>query len=202
MIGGLHEQYVTGRRVRVLAAHFAGLLPAGARVLDVGCGDGCIARAVMDLRPDVQIRGIDVLLRAGGSAIPVEPFDGRRIPHHDGSFDCAMLVDVLHHAEDAAALLGEAARVGRGAMLIKDHLLDAPFSGSRLRFMDWVGNARHGVALPYNYWPRQRWDEAFAALGLAPSSWDEDLGIYPPWADWLFGGRLHFIAWLRSSSGR
>jgi SAM-dependent methyltransferase len=201
MIGGLHERHVAGRRVGVLARHFAGLLPAGARVLDVGCGDGRVARAVMDLRPDVAIRGIDVLLR-GATAIPVEAFDGRRIPHRDGAFDCAMFVDVLHHAADPAALLGEAARVSRGSLLIKDHLLDAPFSSLRLRFMDWVGNARHGVALPYNYWPRKRWDEAFAALGLAPSSWDEDLGIYPPWADWLFGGRLHFIALLRSSSGR
>ena len=201
MIGGLHERHVAGRRVGVLARHFAGLLPAGARVLDVGCGDGRVARAVMDLRPDVAIRGIDVLLR-GATAIPVEPFDGRRIPHRDGAFDCAMFVDVLHHAADPAALLGEAARVSRGSLLIKDHLLDARLSSLRLRFMDWVGNARHGVALPYNYWPRKRWDEAFAALGLAPSSWDEDLDIYPPWADWLFGGRLHFIALLRSSSGR
>jgi SAM-dependent methyltransferase len=201
VIGGLHEQYVAGRRVRVLAAHFANLLPTGARVLDVGCGDGRIARAVMDRRPDVEIRGIDVLLR-GAAAIAVEPFDGRRIPYPDGGFDCAMFVDVLHHAEDPAVLLGEAARISRGAILIKDHLLDAPFSGPRLRFMDLVGNARHGVALPYNYWPRKRWDAAFSALGVAPSSWDEDLGIYPPWADWLFGGRLHFIAFLRSSSGR
>jgi SAM-dependent methyltransferase len=170
-------------------------------VLDVGCGDGRISRAVMDLRPDVAIYGIDVLLRCA-TAIPVEAFDGRRIPHPAGSFDCAMFVDVLHHAEDPAVLLGEAARVSRGAVLIKDHLLDARLAGPRLRFMDWVGNARHGVDLPYHYWRRGRWDEAFAALGLAPSSWQEDLGIYPPWADWLFGGRLHFITLLRSSSGR
>jgi SAM-dependent methyltransferase len=170
-------------------------------VLDVGCGDGQVARSVMDLRPDVDIRGIDVLLR-GAMAIPVEAFDGRHIPHGDGAFDCAMFVDVLHHTADPAQLLAEAARVSRGAVLIKDHLLDARFSGVRLRFMDWVGNARHGVALPYNYWPRKRWDEAFAALGLAPSSWDEDLGLYPPWADWLFGGRLHFIASVRSSGAR
>ena len=38
-------------------------------------------------------------------------------------------------------------------IVLKDHTRNGLFSGSTLRFMDWVGNARHGVRLPYNYWP-------------------------------------------------
>jgi hypothetical protein len=62
--------------------------------------------------------------------------------------------------------------------------------------MDRVGNARHGVSLPYKYWRKAEWDAAFARMGVRPDHWDTDLKIYPAWADWLFGGSLHFLARL------
>ena len=37
--------------------------------------------------------------------------------------------------------------------------------------MDYVGNAHHGVVLPYNYWPRRRWHDAFRDLGLTVRAW-------------------------------
>ena len=61
--------------------------------------------------------------------------------------------------------------------------------------MDWVGNARHGIALPYNYWPKEKWFEVFDALGLTVRFWNTKLGLYRP-LGWLFGRGLHFIALL------
>jgi len=199
LIGALHQRFVFGRRVAVLAAHLAPRLPDDARVLDVGCGDGRIARAVMALRPGLQISGIDVLRRPA-AAIPVAIFDGRSIPYGSGSFDGVVLIDVLHHTEDPSLLLREAARVSRGAIVLKDHLCELALQRATLRLMDWIGNAHHGVALPYNYWSRKQWHAAFDALRLRVQSWDEDLGLYPPWANWCFGGRLHFIACLTRSA--
>lgn len=189
----VHGEYVFGRRVRVLAQHIADMLPADCSVLDVGCGDGSIARAVMDLRADVRFEGIDVLVRPT-THIPVAEFDGRRMPRKDASVDVALFVDVLHHTEDPSVLLREAARVARQAVVVKDHLLDGVLAGPTLRFMDWVGNARHGVVLPYNYWPQARWDHAADDLGLTREEWQTSLGLYPAWANWLFGRGLHFVA--------
>jgi SAM-dependent methyltransferase len=194
MVGALHEKLVFPRRVRILADHLASLIPVGSRILDVGCGDGSIDRLLLQQRPDLTIEGIDVLVRPE-SQIPIRPFNGSTIPHPGGSFNIVMFVDVLHHTIDPHVLLREAARVG-SAILIKDHFCEGLWAGPRLRFMDWVGNAHHGVALPYNYWNRAQWAVAFEELGLRAVGMNSSLALYPPAASWLFDSSLHFVARL------
>ena len=195
LIGAAHSSVVYGRRVRVLTERLAAAMPRNARVLDVGCGDGLISSLVKQRRPDLTIEGIEILKRPQ-THIPVTLFDGKSIPHGDGSFDAVMFVDVLHHTDDANVLLREAARVSRNAIVIKDHLRDGLLAGPTLRFMDYVGNAHHGVRLPYNYWSRAEWDRAFGALGMKVESWDPTRGLYPWWASWAFGRGLHFVGRL------
>ena len=164
-------------------------------MLDVGCGDGSIDKMVANQKAGVEIEGIDVLLRPQ-THIKVNVFDGKSIPHPDQSFDIVMFVDVLHHTDDPLSLMAEAMRVSRHGLLIKDHLKDGLLANTTLSFMDWVGNAPHGVRLPYNYWTKQQWNNAFAELNIAPISWQESLGLYPPPLSWLFDRKLHFIASL------
>ena len=187
------------RRVRVLAEIMARLLPRDVEVLDVGCGDGQLGRAVMDLRPDVHVRGIDVMLRSK-TAIAVELFDGERIPLPDGGVAAVMMVDVVHHARRPAALVIEAARVSAQALIIKDHLRNGFLAAATLRAMDWVGNAPHGVVLPYNYLARTEWDEAFTAAGLSVDRWEPELGLYKRPMSYVFERGLHFAARLVPSS--
>lgn len=190
----IHRRWVHARRVRVLAAHFAPLLAPRARVLDVGAGDGRLAALLAAARPDLAIRCVDVQARPT-SAYPVEVYDGVRLPFGDQSFDAVLLVDVLHHASDPLALLAEARRVGR-RVLVKDHALEGPLADATLRFMDWVGNARHGIPLPFRYWTRSAWLAVFVRLGLDVRSWQGALGMYPWPATLLFDRGLHFLAAL------
>jgi SAM-dependent methyltransferase len=195
LIERLHGGYVHDRRTRRLNEMLSALIPRGASVLDVGCGDGLLARCIQDARPDVTVQGIDVLVR-DQTHVPVRHFDGRTIPDEIGRPDVVMFVDVLHHTDDPTVLLSEAARVACGAILIKDHTRDGLLAGPTLRFMDYVGNARHGVVLPYNYWPEHRWRCSFRGLGLTVHTWHDDLKLYPRPVDWVFGRSLHFIALL------
>jgi SAM-dependent methyltransferase len=195
LLDQVHGGYIYNRRIRVLSRLLAELLPPQARILDVGSGDGLLAQAIQQRRADVELRGIDVLVRSH-TYIPVEGFDGTRIPHGDGSFDVVMFVDVLHHTQDPRQLLQEAVRVARQALVIKDHMLEGILAGPTLRLMDWIGNAPHGVALPFNYWTQQQWLDTFDALGLKPVVWKDALGLYVWPVKWIFERSLHFLARL------
>lgn len=197
----LHRTHrlVYGRRIVVLARHLAEMLPANASVLDVGSGDGLLARRVMDQRPDITVVGVDVVARAS-SHIPVTLFDGVTLPFEARTFHAAMMVDVLHHAADQDRLLAEMVRVVQSAIVIKDHLLHGVLAGPTLAFMDWVGNARFGVPLPYSYWTEEQWSRAFADLRLTVTERRTALGLYPWPASLLFERGLHFIARLERAA--
>ena len=201
VVGRMHDGLVRSRRVRVLAALAGRLVPHGARVLDIGTGDGQIAAALAANRPDVSIEGLDVLVRTN-TAIPVTRFDGRTIPRAAATVDVVTLFDVLHHADDPAALLAEASRVTRRCVIIKDHVVAGRLSRAILTLMDEVGNRRHGVALPYHYLSATQWSDLTERLGLTPSSWEVGgLGLYPWPASAIFGGRLHLLARLDVRAG-
>ena len=196
----VHGGWVHGRRAGVLGRHLAELMPTRARVLAVGCGDGLIGSLVREHRPDVEVSGIDIATRPE-SHIPVAEFDGLAIPFADDAFDAVMLVDVLHHSDEPTTLLGEAARVARQAVVLKDVTPLGPLSDTTLRFMDWVGNARHGVPLPYDFWSQAQWRAAFAEVGLHVEEERRRLGLYPVPFRWVFEKRMHFILRLRPGSG-
>lgn len=194
--GAIHGRLVHSRRVGTLAAHFADLIPQGHSVLDVGCGDGLIDALIAERRPDLVLAGVDVLVRSDAK-IPVTPYDGTHLPFDDGSWDTVLFCDVLHHTEDAVALLREAARVARHGVVIKDHSVEGAFARPTLRLMDIVGNVPHGVRLTYNYLTPGQWEEAFRLSGLRLETVRRELKLYPSWADKVFGRSLHFLALYR-----
>jgi SAM-dependent methyltransferase len=191
----IHSWYIHDRRARVLSHHLSSVIPKNFSLLDVGCGDGFLSQRIAHDRPDIILSGIDVLMR-DHPHIPVHQFDGERIPYEDRSFDGVMFIDVLHHTADPMILLREALRVARRVLVIKDHTRDGVLAGPTLRLMDRVGNARHGVSLPHNYWTKHRWLEAFDSLGLRIESWTTNLHLYPWPASLAFDRSLHFVAQL------
>lgn len=163
-------------------------------MLDIGAGDGALAALVQGRLPEIELTGVDVLVRTA-TAIPVSSFDGTTIPFDDSSFDAAMLVDVLHHAVDPLRLLREAARIAP-VVVVKDHLADRTLAVPTLRFMDRVGNARHGVDLRYAYWRWAQWQDAIERASLREANVTRDVPLYPAPFSWIFGAHLHFVARL------
>jgi SAM-dependent methyltransferase len=193
-----HGRAVFGRRAQALAKVLADRIPAGASVLDIGCGDGTIAKLITSYNPSTTIQGIEFAPRVD-CKIECHAFDGSTIPHPPASFDVCMFVDVLHHAGNSQGverLLSEAQRVSRQFVLIKDHLSQNWLDFKTLQFMDWVGNRPHGVVLPYNYQCRSQWDKYFLTTGLKIIDWETQIPLYPFPFSALFGRKLHFIGLL------
>jgi SAM-dependent methyltransferase len=90
-------------------------VPRGAgTTADLGCGTGSMVQALIaDGRPAVGLDRREEGLRATVRAAPCAPFvrgDVLRLPFRDGAFGAVLLLDVLEHVDDRAAL-AEARRV-------------------------------------------------------------------------------------------
>lgn len=92
------------------------------RVLDVGCGNGGISLLLAELRPDLQITGIDFeskpledariyASRNGLNNLSFEQDDAHELKYEDGTFDGVLCQTVLTHVRDAETVVREMGRV-------------------------------------------------------------------------------------------
>lgn len=96
----------------------AGVLPAGAAVLEIGCGTGNYICALADKRRDLVCSGFDLSeamlsgARGRGSSVAFIQGDAaKRFPFPDQTFGLAFAVDVIHHIDDLSRFFDEAHRI-------------------------------------------------------------------------------------------
>ena len=96
----------------------AQLVPQGARVLDLGCGDGAMLAHLQTTRGcsgyGVEIDDANVLacVQRGVNVIQLNLDEGLAM-FDDASFDVVLQIDTLQHLRNAEVMLRETARVGR-----------------------------------------------------------------------------------------
>jgi len=96
----------------------AKLVPAGSRVLDLGCGDGALLDYLQRERGcsgyGIEIADENVLacVKRGVNVIQANLDQGLRI-FEDDTFDVVLQIDTLQHLRNAERMLRETARVGK-----------------------------------------------------------------------------------------
>jgi ubiquinone/menaquinone biosynthesis C-methylase UbiE len=92
-------------------------LPAGARVVDLGCGSGVFTDALQ--RRGYCCAGVDLsskLIAIARNKFPKIKFiegDAEQLPFNDGSFDGVLLSGLIHHLPDPSGCASEVLRILR-----------------------------------------------------------------------------------------
>lgn len=103
-------------------AAIADAVPAGARVLDIGCGDGALLAYLRDSKA-VDARGIDVQAAnvasavARGLSVVQGDADADLADYPDDAFDMVILSDTLQAMRAPATVMRELVRIGQRAVV-------------------------------------------------------------------------------------
>ncbi len=171
---------------------------AGARhVLDVGCGEGQVARRIAAL-DGTRVVGVDptenqlaaARTRAGG--VTLGRARAEQLPFADGSFDAVVICLTLEHLDPFEPAVVEVGRVleagGRFVLFLNHPLLQAPGSGwidDRILEEEYwrmgpyltedvaMEEVAPGVRLPFMHRPLSRYINVMADCGLLVEHMDE-----------------------------
>lgn len=152
----------TAQRLRYIAGLLEGWIAPGSSVLDIGTGEGFVARWLKDAGH--QVIPLDVRDRARARGIRPLLYDGEHIPFGARRFDYALLSTVLHHTPAPEALLREAARVARRVIIIED-IYTTPLGRMWTSFACSLANMQF-AGHPHSTKNDAGWRETFGALGL------------------------------------
>ena len=132
-----------------------------ASVLDVGCGEGALLRAIT---ADGVVRGVGIepedaaADRARAAGLEVRPGRAEALPFAEDSFDVVTLEYVAHHVEHLPRALREAARVARRAVLVLDGWYDETLPSQRVMrdLDDWRKRIDRRLGMVHNPCPKPR----------------------------------------------
>jgi SAM-dependent methyltransferase len=116
------------------------LLPLdGLEIIEIGCGNAALARALLAAHPGSRVTGLEVDARqhaknlaAPQAGLSFVAAGAQELPFEDASFDLAIMLKSLHHVPVPlmAQALGEVARVLRpgGHLYVSEPVFAGPFN--------------------------------------------------------------------------
>jgi len=152
-----------------ITAPFGSFLSPGETVLSVGDGDGSVSKS-MQGKFEVIVQGLDVgnVLPVRAAEIPLEIYDGKKIPFEKEAFDVVTAIFVLHHCEDVEQVLSEIIRVSSSKIIICEDVYKTWFGKGLISAVDYIGNRSGSKDMPIhlNFRTTLQWEQTFTKFNL------------------------------------
>lgn len=171
-ISGL-QSWPPNDEVGLHLSHFARKIAAEVAegtLLDVGCGDGSLARTLAEASPNLDVVGMDLAESTPWSWSKPDNLkfvvgEVDRFPFRPGSFDYVLIKDVLHHVPDPRGTFQRVSKLARRKIIVIEANRYNPisyvwmvkiakhehFSRQRLRAI--VGSDAPFVSMETHVWP-------------------------------------------------
>ena len=146
------------KKIRPVVPH----LSADQKILDIGSGNGLVAKLLREKGLDI----VPVDIHEGQYDESVKPmlYDGKHLPFPDKSFDCGLILTVLHHVDEPDALLRESARVCRQLIIMEDIYKNA-VQKQLTFFVDSLANLFYSPC-PHTNKNDKEWKATFQEMGF------------------------------------
>ncbi len=152
------------KRAKNIAKSFKGAIKENSRILDIGLGNGFVAKEISSLF-NSYVEGVDVV-DYNETYIKNTLYDGLTLPFKDKSFDTILILQTLHHCKDQIRVLKEAKRVARKNIIITEDTY-TNFIEKWITFLhDYISNKWKGVNCPYDFHSKKEWNTIFKNLKL------------------------------------
>lgn len=183
MIAGMMGMHLVERNTERKLSFLVPHVLDSQSVLDFGCGDLSVAKALHEALPSLDITGVDVVdfgVRYRG--ITFRCYDGFTLPWEDRCFDTVIAWHVLHHCSDPERALKECCRVARKRLIMVEPTFRSALEIPLMRIADWLLNAwkTRTIGRATRYYTRNQWRGSFARYHLILRE-ERDVEIFPRW---------------------
>lgn len=144
------------KKVEQLAPFLSGVTS----ILDFGCGDMLFARMLRERFPRMRISGIDIVdFGSRPAGISFLPYDGKKLPCKNASFDAVVSWHVLHHTKDPFYFLDECLRVSKKTLFLVEPVYRHPWELPGMKIMDFIFNVwkDKSISMPFAFASKEQW---------------------------------------------
>ena len=132
------------------------------KILDIGCGFATVARQLQE--KNYRLTGVDIKDISLYDDVRPVVYNGKKLPFADNSFDVSLILTVLHHTDNPAAIIREAARVSKRIIIVED-LITTVYQKYLTYSMDCLLNFEF-FNHPHTNKTQEEWEMLFRTFGL------------------------------------
>jgi len=154
------------------------------KLLDFGCGDLKLGKAIAKNIPALSVTGVDIIRtnQPKEKNVTFVLSDGKTLPFQKNTFDAVLSYHVLHHCQDPSYILDELVRVSKKTIILVEPVLRLSLEKPGFIFVDILTNLSRipNISFPFSVKHREWWEREFRRRKLNIRK-EKSAGVLPIW---------------------